>query len=242
VTSKLWTLNIVLLMLIGLVSWRIRTHWLEADARERRILDRQAVAPEVPPLRAATQGQPLLPSAYADVAAKMLFSRDRNPTVVIEVEQAKPMPALPLAFGVVILGGEPLAILSERGGAPQKMYGRGETIGEFTVAAVTQQSITFDWNGQQVTRPMNELMQQARAATDAGAPAAGERTAAPVNGGAQAVAVSTEPKGPGTEMGTANLRACQPGDSSPPGTIRDGFRKVVSDSPFGKVCRWVPAQ
>jgi hypothetical protein len=34
------------------------------------------------------------------------------------------------------------------------------------------------------------------------------------------------------------IRACAPGDTAPAGTMSDGYRKIVSETPFGKVCRW----
>jgi hypothetical protein len=47
--------------------------------------------------------------------------------------------------------------------------------------------------------------------------------------------------GMGVEIGT-DIRACVPGDDSPAGTVRDGYRKVISDTPFSKVCRWEKAK
>ena len=44
-------------------------------------------------------------------------------------------------------------------------------------------------------------------------------------------------KGPGIELGQGS-RACVPGDTTPPGTVKDGFRKVVNKTPFGNSCRW----
>jgi hypothetical protein len=39
-----------------------------------------------------------------------------------------------------------------------------------------------------------------------------------------------------------STRACVPGDTTPPGTVQDGLRKVVSKTPFGESCRWEPAK
>ena len=45
------------------------------------------------------------------------------------------------------------------------------------------------------------------------------------------------PAPPGVDIG-AGLHACQPGDTSPPGTIAQGMRKLVTKTPFGDTCRW----
>jgi hypothetical protein len=29
-----------------------------------------------------------------------------------------------------------------------------------------------------------------------------------------------------------------PGDTTPAGTVRDGYRKLVTQTPFGNACRW----
>ena len=57
----------------------------------------------------------------------MLFTRDRNPNVVIEVAPPKPMPPLPSAFGFMNFGG-PSVILTEKPGGPQRAYRPGEQI------------------------------------------------------------------------------------------------------------------
>ncbi|MBI4876733.1 MAG: hypothetical protein HY822_19020, partial [Acidobacteria bacterium] len=47
--------------------------------------------------------------------------------------------------------------------------------------------------------------------------------------------------GPGAEV-APGMRACQPGDSSPVGTVVDGMRKVVTKTPFSVICRWEPVK
>ena len=49
---------------------------------------------------------------------------------------------------------------------------------------------------------------------------------------------SGTPKGPSDiEMGPG-MKACQPDDNSPAGTVVGKYRKVVSHTPFGAACRW----
>jgi mannose-6-phosphate isomerase-like protein (cupin superfamily) len=46
---------------------------------------------------------------------------------------------------------------------------------------------------------------------------------------------------PGADVGEG-YRSCLPGDSSPSGTIVDGYRKVMTTSPFGVSCGWEKMQ
>ena len=60
--------------------------------------------------------EPVLATRYAEIAEKMLFAKDRNPTVVVEVkpEAPKPMPKLPALYGVMNLLDGTTAIMSEK--------------------------------------------------------------------------------------------------------------------------------
>ncbi|MEK7404914.1 MAG: hypothetical protein AAB225_07375 [Acidobacteriota bacterium] len=235
---KLIIFDLVLAAALCATGWRLRDQWLEARHRERMVL-RQPVRPlPPPPFSPLAPVQPVTAAAYSDVAQKMLFTRDRNPTVVIETGPAKPMPPLPVLYGVVDIGDGPIAILSEKAGAASRAFRAGEKIGPFTLAAVNQREIVFDWEGQQVTKKLEELIPRGAAApAEAGAMtprAAALQPASPIVSAASA-------SGPGTSMG-GDMRACQPGDEAPPGTVQDGYRKVVTESPFGKVCRWEPVR
>ena len=48
---------------------------------------------------------------------------------------------------------------------------------------------------------------------------------------------SADANRPGAETGTG-IKGCQPGDNSPAGAVVDGYRKLVTETPFGKSCRW----
>ena len=65
-----------------------------------------------------------------------------------------------------------------------------------------------------------------------------EPTAAAPAASAQILSSSgSASQGPGVDTG-GGIRACTAGDSAAPGTVSDGYRKIVSETPFGKVCRW----
>ena len=236
---RLLLLNIVLGAAIFAAGWQLRRDWLAARAREQATA-RQTVKPQpAPPLGIAKPAQPVAATAYSDIAQKMLFSKDRNPNVVVEVQAPppKPMPPLPLLHGVMYLGDSPTAILSAGKGNPEQVgVHPGENFGEFKLVDVSNDEIALEWDGQVINKRVDEMMAQSTAP----APAEDSRPKGASASAAAPKSAPPQPRGeaaPGVDIG-AGLSACQPGDSSPAGTIVGNKRKVVSQSPFGESCRW----
>jgi hypothetical protein len=238
---KLIVLNLVLAAAIAATVWRLRSDWVDDRAREQALLS-QRVRPQPAPIVSKSPApQPVAAIGYAEIAEKMLFSKDRNPTVVVEATPPpppKPMPHLPVLYGVMNLLDSTTAIMGVKSGAHHQAIRPGEQIGEFTLIAIDNQAITLEWDGKEITKPVEEMIDRSATAPAAdpaaarAAPTASTPTAPP----------PAQPKGeaaPGTVL-TDRLRACQPGDASPPGTVSGGFKKVVTPSPFGNMCRWEP--
>lgn len=239
---NLVALNLLLLALIGLAGWQIRLQYLERLQSQEKFL--RAPAPAVPPPVVLLPPPPAQVSAvnYLEVATKLPFSRDRNPTVVIEVAPPKPMPALPRYYGVMNFG-SPRVILAPASGQAQKSYAVGDTIGEFKLASIAQSGLVFEWDGKQVPASFAELQDRSTAPPPEAAPTGGSAQQAPAASGSvkSVSSVTSVSSGdvnrPGAETGTG-IKACQPGDASPAGTVMDGYRKLVTETPFGKSCRW----
>jgi hypothetical protein len=233
---RLLLLDLALLALVAAAGLRLRQQWIQARYREQMVLGRTLKPLPPPPMTALPPPEPVRAAAYAEVAEKMLFSRDRNPTVVIEKPPEKPLPPLPALYGVLDLGDGLTAILSEKPGAPGRGVRAGEKVGPFLLVALDAQQAVFDFEGRKVTKKLEELIPRS---SPGEAPAAAQRAAAapPPQPVVQQVAVS----GPGASLG-GEIRACQPGDTDPPGTVRDGYRKIVTQTPFGAMCRWEPAK
>jgi hypothetical protein len=204
---------------------------------------KQKPAPVPAPAIAPIPPVPPAPIAsYADVAQKLLTSKDRNPNVFVEPPPApvvKVMPPLPFACGVMDFGGGPTVMMAEKSGGVQHGYRIGEKIGPFKLLGVNRTDILFDWDGKPVQKKLTDLV-------DKNANAAAEKAASEVPKAAAAAVVAAAPPPPGEprpgkSMG-GEAKACQPGDNSPPGTVADGFKKVVTASPFGQACRWEPAK
>jgi hypothetical protein len=164
-------LNLALVALAGALVWILRANWLEAQARERAVLQRKAtpkpvLAPPTPPAVKAAA-----PAEYIDVANKMLFSKDRNPTVVVEPPKPAPepvMPALPNYHGQMAIG-EPVILLSPANGA-QRSYQAGDQVGDFKLVSFNQENVAFEWKGKSIERKLEELRPKQTLAQAAAAP------------------------------------------------------------------------
>ena len=244
---KLWLLNFALLAACVATGWQIRESWLRADARGAALRVNPAAAARkapatAPPAVPPPAPQPLTAANYADIAQKMLFVKDRNPVVVVVTPPPppKPMPKLPVIYGVLALGDAATLIVADRTGAPQRGLRVGEKTGEFKLLAANSREVVFEWDGKEVRRKLEELM-------DRTLPSPAEQAQRPVApsslapGGA--IAVKQEESGPkssslGVAMGT--FRACVPGDTAAAGAVVEGYKKVLEPSPFGQLCRWEP--
>jgi hypothetical protein len=175
-------LNLALLALAGTLVWTLRANWIQAKARERAVLQRKIAAKVVlapPPLPTV---KAVAPGDYIDVAGKMLFSKDRNPTVVVEPPKPPPepvMPALPSYHGQMAIG-EPVILLSMSSNAVQRSYHAGDQVGDFKLVSFDENRIDLEWNGKNVERKLEELRPKdtAVAGAQAGKPAASASAAA----------------------------------------------------------------
>ena len=237
-------LNLILLVALGAGALELRRRWLQSREREAQALAFRPVPPSALPVGSAVQTDPskIQAAQYVEVAERFLFARDRNPTVVIEIKAPpppKPMPNFPVVYGVMDLGMGPTVFMAN-GAAPQQGYRIGDKIGEFTLRAANQKELTFEWDGKDITKSLDELRVRTASVS---APA--ERMNSNVNN--NAVAEAPRPKipdnvrpTPGTDIGGGH-KGCLPGDSSPTGTVADGYKKVSYTYAFGPICYWESA-
>lgn len=243
---KFIALNALLLIGVLAIAWQARARWEEAQ--KRRAANLNAAVKPVASLPTTPLPKPEAPPAakYADVATKDLFAKDRNPVVIVEtpkVEPAKPMPPLPVVYGVLALPSGTKAIMAEKTGGPSTPVHQGDTVGEFTIVSLDPRNVTFEWNGQEISRKIDDLIDRSGPVDNTGR---GNGPAVVLQPNSQARnTVQTNNINPGSpslgaETGSAGAsqRACVPGDNSPPGTVVDGYKKVVTASPFGSICRW----
>lgn len=241
--GRLLGLNLLLLAGCVAAGWRLRVQHEEHARRQREFLAARVAPPPAPAVALPSPPPQISAAGYLEVAQKLLFSRDRNPTVIIEVAAPKPVPPLPHYYGVMNFGDGPRVILALPG-KPQKSCVAGDKIGDFVLAAIEPAGLVFEWEGKQIRKRFDELRDRGEAppAPQQAAAAAAQAAAAPQNVSTVATVTTVqEKKGPGAEAGE-NLRYCQPGDATPAGTVVDGYRKVVKKSPFGEQCLWEKVQ
>ena len=120
---KILALNLALLALLGTLGWMLRAHWRETRAQELATLAKAARRSAQLPPPSPAPPEAVVPANYLDVAQKTLFSKDRNPNVIIEPpppppapKPEEPPPPRPEYFGQMGLG-EPVAFLSLEKGA-----------------------------------------------------------------------------------------------------------------------------
>jgi len=243
--GRLLLLNLLLLAGCVAASWRLNTLHEERLRRQQQFLNERATPAPAPPLSLPAPQPQVSAATYLPVAQHLLFSKDRNPDVVIEVSAPKPVPPLPRYYGLMSFGADPRVILAPQG-KPQKSYVAGETVGEFRLAAIEPDGLVFQWEDRTIRAKFDELRDKSAAPP---APASQAASQPPPSSSQQTQNVSTvstiggssESKGPGGEAG-APTRPCQPGDSSPAGTVSDGYRKVMQKTPFGASCYWEKVQ
>jgi hypothetical protein len=238
---RLLLLNAALVLLLAYAGWRFQQEWLAARAREaaERSVQLKPVPP--PPFTPLPTPAPVTPAGYADIAQQMLFDRSRNSTVVIEAPKPeppkpKPMPPLPVYHGQMNLGDGPVVIFSQTVNSANEAVHLGELIGQFKLLDVNKDEVTFEWDGNTIRKTVDELTHR-EVVQESAAAAAPVRTEAPAAVSAPAAPVAAP--APGADYGGSS-RPCVPGENSAAGTVADGYRKVLTPTPFGDICRWDP--
>jgi hypothetical protein len=238
---KLLILDVALAGALAWGGFRLRDQWQAEKGRETAALGHAIKPAAPPPFTPAPASPAVLASSYARIAQQMLLDKSRNPVVVIEVPPPpppKPMPPLPLYHGTMNLGEGPLAVLSLPGTKAQKEIHVGDQIGEFKLVDITTEEIALEWDGKVVRKKVDEVLD--RSAAEAPQQRTDQQPAAAV-GPPPPPRPAQTPQGPGSDSGRG-YRTCQVNDSNPSGAVVDGYRKTVTTSPFGPVCRWDAVQ
>lgn len=241
-------LNLLLAGAVVYAGMELRARWKEARDREAAALAYRAPAapvavPNVPPPPAPARFQA---GQYFEVAERFLFARDRNPNVVIEKPAPPPkkvMPAMPYVHGVMDLGLGPTVFLS-LDGKTQESHKVGDKVGEFQLMAANNKQITFEWDGQKIEKPLEEL----KPPVNESAPPPANVSAGQTSVGYRTPPPTPPPKppenvrpAPGNDIG-GGRKSCIAGDTSPTGTVADGYRKVSTSYAFGPICYWEPTR
>jgi hypothetical protein len=237
---RLLLLDAVLLALVAYAGWQVRQADLRAKARAAAMLGRKVKPDPPPPFTPLPAQKPVVAGGYAEIAQQTLFDKSRNPTVVVELPPPPappPMPPLPVYHGQMNIGAGPTVFLSQTANSAHEAVHPGEKIGQFKLVDVYTDEIEFEWDGKTVRRKLDALVDRTAQAPQAAAAAGpSARTEAPV-AAAPAAAVAKSAIGPGADTGRG-FKLCDPNDNMAPGTVVDGYRKMIYTTPFGSACRW----
>ena len=190
------------------------------------------------------------PSDYIAVVDRLLFAKDRNSIVTVEVPppEVADRPDLPRFIGLMDLGEGPIALMASDPKATPKPVARGEKVGEFTFLEAHEDSIIFQWQDETIEVSQAELKRSP-------AQAAGTSPDPRRSAGVRPQPLSTarlDPQRQGQVGGQHNIGpelagrpgvyAADPKDTSPHGTEHGGFVKTVKKTPFGNQSWWVKKQ
>jgi hypothetical protein len=230
---KLVLLDLALAAIVAVLAFQVRDKWHEAKKRSQEMFS-QPVKQLPPPPYAPLPGVPNVTAAtYSEVAMKYVFSADRNPTVIVDPPKEKPMPALPVFYGIMTLRDGETAIMSAKASEPSLGVHFGDKVGEFTLVSVNDDEVTLEWDGKKLVKKISELRPRrddSQAAARAAPKAQPQQQSAPLS-------AELSQASPWNDIG-GGFRACRPGDNSPGGTEKDGWKKVLVPTPMGNGCHW----
>ena len=240
--KRLWLLNLVLAIALAMLGHVLWQHWQEAQLREDKLLSARIPPAPTPSVPARPMVQKLQPATYAEVAEKVLFSKDRNPEVIppppAPPPPPKPIPPFPSAHGVMIWGDVPPTVILSMGKGEQLNYRAGDKVGEFEIASITDQQIVFTWDGKSFVKNISDL--EATAVAEPQQAAANVQPPPP--GGAAPVQSLAPQVGPGKNITPdGRAKSCDQNDPSPIGAVVDGYKKVAVSNPMAPnshFCRW----
>lgn len=189
------------------------------------------------------------PSSYISVVGHLLFSKDRNSVVAVEVPLPEVLdrPDLPRFIGLMDLGEGPIALMAADSRMTPRPVARGEKVGEFIFMGAQGESITLQWNNETIEVSQVEL--QGSSAQPVGTVSNSSRRR-PRSRPASVARLDPQSEGRvggqyniGPEVtGRPGVYAADSQDTSPHGTEHEGFVKTVRKTPFGNQSWWIKSQ
>lgn len=141
----------------------------------------------------------------------------------------KGLPPMPVVYEVHIVPRRPpTVVLGEKGKPGVRSYKPGDKFGDLYITGITPDVLILTYQGKTFERKIADLKSKTPPPT---APAS---HAAPV---AQQRAAETG-NGPGAQISSIE-RACRNGDTTPAGTVVNGYRKQIAETPMGSSCSWI---
>ena len=156
--GRLFLINILLLAGIAMATLKLLELRDETARREEMVHASAPVLPKAKGTTAVAQPERTVAANYLDIASRLLFSKDRNPTVIIAPPPVKTVPPFPLAYGVLMVANPPIIMMAAKKGEGQKGYRAGDQIGDYKIVSFDNRTIVFEWDGQKFTKNVQELV------------------------------------------------------------------------------------
>lgn len=234
----------------GVIYGGIQLHneWLAAKARQAAMPGPAPKPLAMAHMPALPQQPAILPSGYKQIAINTLFDPSRNPNIPVDPPPPPPPPKqpppLPQYHGMMDFGDPqgPIALITPEKDARHEEVHAGEMIGEFKLLSFNREEMVLEWDGKQIHTRLGEAGPDPAARPKASAvepitnygiiPGQAPKETLPQPQQQQ------QQLGPGQAV-TDTVKACQPNDGTPAGTVTDGYRKEVHISPLGtSQCIW----
>lgn len=250
--KKLGLLNV---LLAALFVWGGVVFYGQYESARQRyaVFDGADGMADLPAMPAAAEAPAVRAADYAAISQRLLLSRDRNPVIeVIVPDEEVEQPELPLLRGVIDLGDGPLALLTPDDDTPPRWTGVGEKVGEYTLEAFAEDTLTLAWNGASIELLLSDLAavkfdererQRSERRRTVSRPSANREMAASRSGRSApslAAANAVVEKGKYTigRQVTSGVYAADPTDGAPDGFEYKGYVRRVRVTPFGSQHWW----
>ena len=252
--KKLGLLNI---FLAALFAWGCLVFYGQYERARQRyaVFDGADGMADLPAMPAPAQMPAVRAADYAAISQRLLLSRDRNPVIeVIVPDEEVEQPRLPLLRGVIDLGAGPLALLAPDTETPPRWTGVGEKVGEYTLEAFAEDTLTLGWNGESIELPRSDLAAVKFGGREEERQRSSRRRTASSSVENREMAVSRDNK-PRASLASSNGAvekgkytigrqvsergyAADPTDGAPDGFEYKGYIRRVNATPFGSQHWW----
>lgn len=241
-----WVLLLGILVLNGLLVWKLRKLW--GDYRSRTEWIYRGVAAEKTTASEGTPSGPQPAQTFAEIVNRNLFRPDRSNESPAETVKAPP---LPLFYGSMNLGAGEFAMMTpgDQPTALERRVALGEEVGGYKLESIAGTRVVVVWGEKKFTITASESARRVPpvlSRTEAPPPPRPSPAQASGTSPVTSVASSPAPTGVTAGGGDSRNRAAYAGYNAPPGappdapagTIINGRKKYVTPTPFGTQVFW----
>jgi hypothetical protein len=183
--------------------------------------------------------------SFAEIVDRTIFRPERTNEAAGESVK---MPELPVLYGTMNLGGGMFAMMApgdQANGLSQPVH-LGEEVGGYKLVSIADSQVVVAWGEKQFTVNVWESARKIPRIVERSGPTAPSAEPSGATGGPRAAAMAASRSGAPVVVGSTQEKKSFAGFHAPPGatpdapegTVIDGKRKVVVQTPFGPSVRW----